>query len=61
MTAVIVIVFLVVLAAVMFAVGSGLRYFESKRKKQLVSVLRTVSEVEDEPVELLMDPAAQTG
>jgi tight adherence protein B len=61
MTAVIVIVFLVVLAAVMFAVSSGLRYYESKRKKQLVSVLRTVSEVEDEPVELLMDPAAQRG
>src|SRR3569833_5566 len=55
MTALVVITFLVVLAAVMLSVSSGLRYFESKRKKQLVSVLRTVSEAEQEPVDLLMD------
>jgi len=55
MIALVVITFLVVLAAVMLSVSSGLRYFESKRKKQLVSVLRTVSETEHEHVELLMD------
>jgi len=55
MIALVVITFLVVLAAVMLSVSSGLRYFESKRKKQLVSVLRTVSEAGQEHVELLMD------
>ncbi|HVW11479.1 MAG TPA: type II secretion system F family protein [Bryobacteraceae bacterium] len=58
MIALVVITFLVVLAAVMLSVSSGLRYFESKRKKQLVSVLRTVSETEQEHVELLMDADA---
>lgn len=58
MIALVVITFLVVLAAVMLSVSSGLRYFESKRKKQLVSVLRTVSEAEQDHVELLMDPDA---
>jgi tight adherence protein B len=55
MIALVVITFLVVLAAVMLSVSSGLRYFESKRKKQLVSVLRTVSEAGQEHVDLLMD------
>lgn len=58
MLALVIITFLVVLAAVMLSVSSGLRYFESKRKKQLVSVLRTVSETEQEHVELLMDADA---
>ncbi len=58
MIALVVITFLVVLAAVMLSVSSGLRYYESKRKKQLVSVLRTVSETEQEHVELLMDADA---
>jgi len=52
----VVITFLVVLGAVMFSVSSGLRYFETKRRKQLVSVLRTVSEAEPEHVDLLMNP-----
>lgn len=56
MIALVVIVFLVVLAAMMFSVSSGLRYFEAKRRKQLVSVLRTVAEVEEEHVDLLMNP-----
>src|SRR3569833_1984433 len=60
MTALVVITFLVVLAAVMLSVSSGLRYFESKRKKQLVSVLRTVSEAEHEHVDLLMDVDAMS-
>jgi tight adherence protein B len=58
MIALVVITFLVVLAAVMLSVSSGLRYFESKRKKQLVSVLRTVSEAGQDHVELLMDADA---
>jgi tight adherence protein B len=58
MIALVVITFLVVLAAVMLSVSSGLRYFESRRKKQLVSVLRTVSEAEQDHVELLMDADA---
>jgi tight adherence protein B len=56
MIALVVITFLVVLAAVMLSVSSGLRYFESRRKKQLVSVLRTVTGTEPEHVELLIDP-----
>ncbi len=60
MLALVIITFLVVLAAVMLSVSSGLRYFESKRKKQLVSVLRTVSEAEQEHVELLMDVDANS-
>lgn len=59
MTALLVISFLVVLSALMFAFSSGLRYFESKRRKQLVSVLRTVTEVDDAHVELLMDPESR--
>src|SRR4051812_28210357 len=59
MVALVVITFLVVLGATMLSVSSGLRYFESKRRKQLVSVLRTVSETEDERVDLLMDPDAR--
>jgi tight adherence protein B len=58
MIALVVITFLVVLAAVMLSVSSGLRYFESKRKKQLVSVLRTVSGAGQERVDLLMDANA---
>src|ERR1700679_1231481 len=53
---VVAVVFLVVLGAMMFSVSYGLRYFETKRRKQLVSVLRTVSEVEEVPVNLLMNP-----
>lgn len=61
MIALVVITFLVVLAAVMLSVSSGLRYFESKRRKQLVSVLRTVSETEQEHVDLLLDPETKNG
>jgi tight adherence protein B len=56
MVALVVLTFLVVLGAIMLSVSSGLRFFESKRRKQLVSVLRTVSETEQEHVDLLLDP-----
>ncbi len=61
MIALVVITFLVVLGAIMLSVSSGLRYFEAKRRKQLVSVLRTVSEQEEEHVDLLMNPDEQQG
>jgi len=56
MIAFIAITFLVVLGALMLAISSGLRFFESKRRKQLVSVLRTVTETEEPRVDLLMNP-----
>jgi len=59
MIALAVITFLVVLGAIMLSVSSGLRYFEAKRRKQLVTVLRTVSEAEEEHVDLLMDPESR--
>jgi tight adherence protein B len=59
MIAIVAIAFLVVLGALMLAISSGLRYFESRRRKQLVSVLRTVTEAEEPHVDLLMDPEAR--
>jgi tight adherence protein B len=56
MIAVVAITFLVVLGALMLSISSGLRFFESKRRKQLVSVLRTVTETEEPQVDLLMNP-----
>jgi tight adherence protein B len=56
MIAVVAITFLVVLGALMLSISSGLRFFESKRRKQLVSVLRTVTETEEPRVDLLMNP-----
>jgi tight adherence protein B len=56
MIAVVAITFLVVLGALMLSISSGLRFFESKRRKQLVSVLRTVTETEEPHVDLLMNP-----
>jgi tight adherence protein B len=59
MIALVVITFLVVLGSLMLAISTGLRYFESKRRKQLVSVLKTVTEQEDDHVNLLIDPDQQ--
>jgi tight adherence protein B len=56
MIAFIAITFLVVLGALMLSISSGLRFFENKRRKQLVSVLRTVTETEEPHVNLLMNP-----
>jgi tight adherence protein B len=50
------ITFLVVLGALMLSISTGLRFFESTRRKQLVSVLRTVTETEEPQVDLLMNP-----
>jgi tight adherence protein B len=56
MIALVVITFLVVLGALMLAISSGLRFFESQRRRQLVSVLKTVTEAEETHVDLLRDP-----
>ena len=56
MIAVVAITFLVVLGALMLSISYGLRFFENKRRKQLVSVLRTVTETEEPHVDLLMNP-----
>lgn len=56
MIAFVAITFLVVLGALMLSISSGLRFFETKRRKQLVSVLRTVTETEEPHVDLLMNP-----
>ncbi len=52
----VIIAFLVMLGVLMLAISSGLRFFESKRRRQLVSVLRTVTESDDAPINLLMEP-----
>jgi len=51
----IVLTFLVVLGSLMLSISTGLRYFESKRRKQLVAVLKTVTESDEPRVDLLMD------
>ena len=56
MIAIAIVSFLVVLGLLMLAISSGLRFFEAQRRRQLVSVLRTVSEIEETHVELLIDP-----
>jgi len=57
MIALAIISFLVVLGALMLAISSGLRFFEAQRRRQLVSVLKTVNEIEETHVELLIDPS----
>jgi tight adherence protein B len=48
--------FLVILAALLFSIGFGLRFYEKQRRKKLVSMLRTVTENgEDHHVNLLID------
>jgi tight adherence protein B len=56
MMAVVALTFLVVLGALMLSISSGLRFFEGQRRRQLVSVLKTVTEAEEPHVDLLIDP-----
>lgn len=56
MLALAIITFLVVLGALMLSISSGLRFFEARRRRQLVAVLKTVTEAEETHVELLRDP-----
>jgi tight adherence protein B len=60
MTAVIALCFLVILALLLFSISFGLRFYESRRRNKLVSMLRTVTENgEERHVDLLIDPDAK--
>ena len=57
MTAILLVFFLIILASLLFSISGGLRWYEARRRKQLVSMLRTVSENGEQPhVDLLIDP-----
>src|SRR5258708_3003813 len=57
MSAILVFCFLVILATLLFAIGGGLRWYEARRRRQLVGMLRTVSTSGAQPhVDLLIDP-----
>jgi tight adherence protein B len=54
------IAFLVILALLLFSISFGLRFYEKQRRKQLVSMLRTVTENgEDHHVNLLIESGDQ--
>lgn len=65
MNTLIAISFLVILAALLFSIGFGLRFYEKQRRRKLVSMLRTVTEngedhhvnllIEDEPKDSVQD------
>ena len=60
MRAVIVFSFLVILSMLLFSISFGLRFYESRRRNKLVSMLRTVTENgEERHVNLLIDPDAK--
>lgn len=57
MSTILVVCFLVIFALLLGSIGFGLRFYESRRRKQLVSMLRTVTENgEERHVNLLLDP-----
>jgi tight adherence protein B len=54
--------FLVILALLLFSISFGLRFYEKKRRKRLVSMLRTVTEDgEERHVNLLVDKSDEKG
>jgi tight adherence protein B len=56
MNAIVALSFLVILALLLFSISFGLRFYETQRRKKLVSMLRTVTENgEDRHVNLLVD------
>jgi tight adherence protein B len=56
MNAIVALCFLVILALLLFSISFGLRFYEKKRRKRLVSMLRTVTENgEERHVNLLID------
>jgi tight adherence protein B len=60
MTAVIALCFFVILALLLFSISFGLRFYESRRRSKLVSMLRTVTENgEERHVNLLIDADAK--
>ena len=58
MSAILIVCFLIILATLLFAIGGGLRWYEARRRRQLVGMLRTVSSNGEEAVhvDLLIDP-----
>jgi tight adherence protein B len=57
MNAMLVFCFLIILAMLLFSISFGLRFYESQRRRKLVSMLRTVTTNGDEVhVNLLIDP-----
>src|SRR5580692_4482928 len=56
MSAILAFCFLIIFALLLFTVSFGLRFYENKRRKKLVSMLRTVTENgEEHHVNLLID------
>jgi tight adherence protein B len=59
MSLIVVFCFLVIFAMLLFSISFGLRFYEGKRRKKLVSMLRTVTENgEEHHVNLLIDDGA---
>ncbi|MDE3196627.1 MAG: type II secretion system F family protein [Acidobacteriota bacterium] len=57
MSAIVIACFLFILAALLLSISLGLRFYEGRRKRKLVSMLRTVtSDGEEEHINLLIDP-----
>jgi tight adherence protein B len=62
MNAIVALCFLVILALLLFSISFGLRFYEKKRRKRLVSMLRTVTEDgEEHHVNLLVDSSDKKG
>jgi tight adherence protein B len=60
MSAILIFSFLVILALLLFSISFGLRFYESQRRRKLVSMLRTVtSNGEERHVNILIDPDAK--
>lgn len=62
MNTIVALCFLVILALLLFSISFGLRFYEKKRRKRLVSMLRTVTEDgEERHVNLLVDKSDEKG
>jgi tight adherence protein B len=62
MSSIVVFCFLIILAMLLFSISFGLRFYESQRRRKLVSMLRTVTtNGEETHVNLLIDPESKQG
>lgn len=61
MSAIVLFCFLVILALLLLSISFGLRFYESRNRNKLVSMLRTVTEQggEEQHVNILLDPDAK--
>src|SRR3981081_4386465 len=61
MNAILLFCFLIILALLLLSISFGLRFYESRNRNKLVSMLRTVSENggEEQHVNILLDPDAK--